>query len=113
MLCRAQEPEGHRDDPWAHARGLISQTQADLQQAQSSPVSGKERERYENANRHLSDFDRHLTKQHFDKGKLDDCIGDVQSVLDHNTLSPESRDALRRDVSDLRRLRADYDSWKK
>jgi hypothetical protein len=46
-----------------------------------------------------------LSKGHFDKGKLDQAIRDVKSVLDHNTLQPSSRDALLRDVADLRAAR--------
>ena len=72
---------------------------------------GHEVERYNNAIRHLSDFDRELTTHRFDKGKLDRSIGDVQSVIDHNTLSGRSRRELLRDVMNLRRLRADYDAW--
>src|ERR1700733_3667662 len=67
--------------------------------------NGKEISRYENAEKHLSNFDRELTKDHFDKGKLDNAIDDVKNVVEHNTLDPQSRDALRRDLGDLRILR--------
>ncbi|HSM79873.1 MAG TPA: hypothetical protein VLT57_19685 [Bryobacteraceae bacterium] len=109
VLSFAQAPEA----PWQRARDLISQTQADLREARtSSTAEHKDRDRYKNAERHLSTFDRHMVKRHFDKGELDDAIGDVQGVLDHNTLTPEGRNALLRDVAELRRLRADYDSWR-
>ncbi|MGH9613142.1 MAG: hypothetical protein ACRD4P_08705 [Bryobacteraceae bacterium] len=99
--------------PWRKAQGLTNRTQNDLQRAShfAPSVSGHEVERYNNAIRHLSDFDRELTIHRFDKGKLDRSIGDVQSVIDHNTLSGRSRRELLRDVTNLRRLRADYDAW--
>lgn len=108
-LVFAQAPEA----PWQRGRDLIGRTQADLQQARSSSIAEhKDRDRYKHAEGHLSTFDRHLVKHHFDKGELDSAIGDVQSVLDHNTLTPEGRNALLQDVAGLRRMRADYDSWR-
>ena len=84
-------------------RGLVDQTQSDLRSAESlEHQRGKEHERYENAQRTLSTFDRHLTKDHFDKGKLDRVIGDIKSILDHNTLQARSRDALLHDIESLR-----------
>ena len=65
--------------------------------------------RYENAQRHLSDFDREMTKGHFDKDKLDTAIDDVKNVVEHNTLDSDARDALRRDLGDLRDVRAEHD----
>ena len=109
-LGLAQGPE----TPWQRTRDLIGQTQSDLRQSRAeSTTEHKERDRYKNAERHLSPFDSHLVKRHFDKGELDSAIGAVQSVLDHNTLPPDNRNALLRDVAELRRLRADYDSWKR
>lgn len=100
--------------PWVRARRLIGRTQNDVQQAASvSPgVSGSDRDHYNAAQKHLSDFDRDLTRRKFNKGRLDDSIGDVQRILDHNTLTPRGRNMLQRDVVELRRLRADYDSWR-
>ena len=87
-------------------RGLVDRTQADLRAAGDIQHGQKERERYKHAQKSLSTFDRHLYKGRFDKDKLDDAIGDIQSVLDHNTLQASTRDALMRDVSDLRAARA-------
>jgi hypothetical protein len=86
-------------------RGLIDRTQSDLRAAADLEHGKKERERYYRAQKALSAFDRRLSKGHFDKGKLDQAIKDVQSVLDHNTLQPSTRDALLRDVADLRAAR--------
>ena len=87
-------------------RGLVERTQSDVQQAsQFSHFKGDQRSRFENTQRHLSTFDRHLTKGHFDKHQLDDAIADVQKIIDKNTLQASSRDALMRDISDLRAAR--------
>ncbi len=87
---------------WGDLRGLVDRTQADLRAAGDIQHGQKERERYKHAQKSLSTFDRHLSKGRFDKDKLDDAIGDIQSVLDHNTLQARSRDALLQDVADLR-----------
>ncbi len=93
-------------DRYGDIRGLIDRTQADLHAASRSGRNrGDDRSRYENAQRHLSTFDRHITKGHFDKGQLDDAISDVKNILDKNTLRPEDRDNLGRDIQDLRAAR--------
>jgi len=103
----AQEA-GHRIED--RERNLIDRTQDDLRRAADfERHNGKETSRYENAQKHLSDFDRELTRGHFDKGRLDDAIGDMKDVMDHNTLAPEARDALQRDLGDLRGMREDHD----
>ena len=53
----------------------------------------------------MSQFDRELSRNRFDKDKLDSAIDDVNNVVERNTLDPRSRDNLRQDLSDLRRLR--------
>jgi hypothetical protein len=91
-------------------RGLVDRTQGDLRRAADfERHNGKETSRYESAQKHLSDFDRELTRGHFDKGRLDNAIGDMKDVMDHNTLDPEARDALQRDLGDLRIMRDDHE----
>ncbi|HWF07477.1 MAG TPA: hypothetical protein VG297_03380 [Bryobacteraceae bacterium] len=94
-----------------HARGVIDRTQTDLQRAADFERHrhGTEVERYENAQKHLSDFDREFTRGNFDKGKLDTAIDDVKNVVDHNSLNPADRDALRDDLSNLRSMREEHD----
>ena len=65
----------------------------------------KERERYHNVQHKLSEFDRKLRQGHFDKGNLDDAIDDLKNVVKNNTLESHDRDALARDLADLRVLR--------
>lgn len=92
-------------------RHLVARTQQDIQiAAESQHADHDQRQRYHDAQKHFSDFDRHLTKGHFDKDELDHVIADVQGILDHNTLMANSRNALLQDVTQLREARARYDS---
>jgi len=71
------------------ARILIDRTQNDLRRAEEfERHKGKEISRYDNALKHLSDFDRAFTKGHFEKDKLDSAIDDVKNVVENNTLDP-------------------------
>jgi len=90
-------------------RGIIDRAQNDLRaSAEFERHKGKQVDRYENAQRQLSDFDRELTKGHFDKGRLDHAIDSMKDVVEHNTLDPTNRDALRSDLADLRIMREDH-----
>lgn len=94
---------------WNSARGLVERSQHDLQNISSvAAMTGKERERYDNALHHLSEFDQALVHSHFDKGKLDQAIEDVDNVCKNNTLTPSERDVLLGDMRELRRLRSDW-----
>ncbi|HXR74425.1 MAG TPA: hypothetical protein VN737_00545 [Bryobacteraceae bacterium] len=68
--------------------------------------SGRERGRFDNAIRHLSEFDSRYDRGHFDKDKLDDAIGDVQHLVDRNPLDERARGILWNDLSSLRAFRA-------
>ncbi len=88
------------------ARDLVSRVQTDLQRAADFTRNNeKELSRYENVQHHLSEFDRDLSHDHFDKGKLDDAINNLKDVVKNNTLESHDRDALASDLSDLRTLR--------
>jgi hypothetical protein len=96
---------GYQEYPAPHTdlRGLVDRTQSDLREAADlEHENDKQRDRYRSAQGHLSTFDRHLTKGHFDKSELDKSIDSIKDILDHNTLQASSRDALLRDVEDLR-----------
>ena len=97
---------------WAQmrdARATVDRAQTDLRRAEDfERQKGKEVTRYDNAQKHLSEFDRDFTRGHFDKGKLDAAIDDVKNVVDHNTLNPVDRDALSADLRDLRLMRAEH-----
>jgi hypothetical protein len=69
-----------------------------------------QQERYDHAIIHLQQFAERLHERgHFDKGKLDQAINDVQNVIDHNPMSPGAHELLVRDVTELRRLRERFD----
>ena len=87
-------------------RSLVDRTQADLRMAEEQEhQKGDQRERYQNAQGHLSTFDRHLIRGKFDKGELDKAIDSIKSILDKNVLMANSRDALVRDLAGLREAR--------
>ncbi|MGH7485478.1 MAG: hypothetical protein ACREMY_07725 [bacterium] len=93
----------------SRARGLVAQTHHDLRGiAHHETYSGKERERYDNALRHLSEFDRELAKGKYDKDRLDAAIDDINNVCKNNALGPNERDALLGDLKSLRDLRAEW-----
>ncbi len=95
-----------QDGRYGNARNLVSRVQNDLRRAERfSPPNGKEKERYFNAQHHLSQFDKDLARGRFDKDKLDEAIDDVKNVVENNTLSPRDRDVLSGDLRDLRELR--------
>ena len=101
------ERHDRHDGPYGRARDLIGRVQHDLARAQKmAPVAGRQRDRYDNAQRHLSEFDDKLSRGEFDKDKLDTAIDDVNNVFKNNVLSPRSRDDLRDDLADLRSMRA-------
>ncbi len=88
------------------SRDLIGRVQEDVRRSSGlNRRSDKEKERADNAERHLSEFDKNLRKGRFDKGKLDRAIDDVKNVVEHNTLTSQDRDALSADLRDLRELR--------
>lgn len=100
-------PSGwYQEGDWhERLRGIVDRTQNDLTAAVQIAEGSKDHERYRHAQRELSDFDRKLSRGHFDEGKLKDCIGAINDILDHNTLQPSTRDALRADNEDLKMIR--------
>ena len=93
--------------PYTDLRDVVDRTQSDLRaSADLEHGNEKQRDRYHDAQGHLSSFDRHLTKGRFDKGELDKSIDKIKDILDHNVLQASSRDALLRDLDDLRAVRS-------
>ncbi|MFL6464020.1 MAG: hypothetical protein ACJ73N_06380 [Bryobacteraceae bacterium] len=84
-------------------RRLINRTQNDLHAAADlGQTKEDQRKRYSDAQGHLSTFDRKLTKGKFDKGELNKSIDKIKQILDKNVLQASTRDALMRDIADLR-----------
>ena len=106
----AAENSGYQDyrDPAMSSdlRGLIDRTQSDLRAAADlERAKEDQRKRYSDAQGHLSTFDRKLTKGKFDKGELNKSIDKIKQILDKNVLQASTRDALMRDLADLRMAR--------
>lgn len=90
-------------------RSLVDRTQNDLKTAaMQEPPGGKGQDRYRDAQKALSDLDKHLARGHFDKGDMDHSIDKVKDILDHNTLMASTRDMLMHDVEDLRTARDEF-----
>ena len=86
---------------------LCATVAADIQHSQGYVrAKGRERERADNALRHLSDFDSEYRRGHFDRGKLDQAIDDVKNLAENNPMSPEDRRMLMEDLQRLRDFRA-------
>jgi hypothetical protein len=90
-------------DEYNEARNLVQRVQDDLRTLH--PNGNKDRDRINDALKHLSELDRKFTKDKFSKGSLSDAIGNIKDILDHNTLETRERDMLNADVHDLRELR--------
>lgn len=85
---------------------MIGRTLSDLRRAGRFARGGRERERIDNAQRHLYDVDRALNRGRYDRGRLDEAIEDVHNVVRNNNLPPRERDVLNDDLERLRELRA-------
>ncbi len=69
LLLTAVAPLTYAQRDWDRARSLVGASQRDLSQISGvATMSGKERERYDNALHHLSEFDQGLAHSRFDKG---------------------------------------------
>jgi hypothetical protein len=90
-------------DEYEEARNMVQKVQTDLHSL--NPTAAKDRGRIDDALKHLSDLDRNFTKDKYKKGPLSDAIGNIEGILDHNTLETRERDMLNADVHDLRELR--------
>ena len=91
---------------YGRARDLVGRVQDDLRRAADfTATKQKERDRYREVQRNLSEFDRDLSRGHFDKGKLDGAIDELRDVMKDNTLESHDRDALAADLADLRTLK--------
>lgn len=94
---------GRHRDGYSELRDVVDRTQSDLRNAADlDSKRGDDRDRYKNAQGHLSTFDRKLVKGKFDKGELEKALGDLKNILDKNVLQGSTRDNLMRDVTDLK-----------
>jgi hypothetical protein len=105
-VCCASLPARAQARYEGDARTLIQRVTDDLQRVRDmGNRNAKERERVDNALKHLSDFDRNWTRHNFNQGRLDSAIDDIKNVVKNNTLEPRDRDILTADMRDLREFR--------
>jgi len=96
----AQARDHSRD--WSELRGVVDRTQSDLQAASGLQHGDKQRARVQHAQDDLSKLDRKLVKGKFDKEAFEHSLGAIKAILDHNTLPVSGRDALMRDLNQLK-----------
>lgn len=89
---------------------LIDRVHTDLNHAYGVwHFSDSDRDRLNHSEKELREFAQKWSKANFDKGELDDAVSALQSVLDHNRLPMEARDALSDDITQLRNMRMAYE----
>jgi hypothetical protein len=94
---------GRYPDAYTGLRDVVDRTQADLKTAADLETGKNDhKERYKDAQGHLSTFDRKLVNGKFDKDELNKAIDKIKSILDKNVLQASTRDILMRDVTDLK-----------
>jgi hypothetical protein len=95
---------GHsaREMDYGDLRSLVDKTQSDLRTATDLQHGNKQNDRYHKAQDHLSRLDKSLSHGKYNKSALNDSIDEIKSILDHNTLQASARDALMRDLTELK-----------
>ena len=97
-----------QDGPYSDARQLVQRVQEDLRHVGHEDARNhKQADHVEEAQKHLSDFDKGLSNGKFEKDRLDAAIDHLKQVVDGNTLEARDRDAINTDIDDLRHLKAD------
>jgi hypothetical protein len=89
---------------------LVDKVHGDLNRGYGEwRIARGDRDRLNNAEKQLRNFERDWRRARFDKGDLDSSIAAIQHVLDNNHLTGAARDALWNDVEQLRHMREAYD----
>lgn len=89
---------------------LVHQVQFDLNAAYGNFHTPKaDRDRLNDAEKHLTRFSNIWSRGSFNEGELQDVISHVQKVLNKNELPIADRDALTRDMTQLRRMGEAYE----
>ncbi len=70
-----------------------------------SRVDHHEADHFRRALRELAEFERHAARGRFDRGSLDDAIGNMADLARAEQLHPRDRQVIRRHMIDLRQLR--------
>jgi hypothetical protein len=106
---RAQFGPGPKYEP-SEVTALVDQVHTDLNRAYGVfHFSDSDRDRLNRAEKESREFAQKWAKGKFDKDQLDDVISSIQHVLDNNKLPGDARDAISKDVTQLRNMRTAYD----
>lgn len=107
-LVQAQYPGRGYNNPARQPQApAVDRAMEDLRNvAARNTYSGRDRDRYEHAMQHLSEFAGKLYSGRFDRGKLDRSIDDLRHVLQHNRMEPRAREVLSYDLNELYRMRS-------
>lgn len=87
--------------------GLLDRVQQDLDRAASQPyLSPGARGKIEHARQKLWEFQRKWASGRFDRGALDDAIGNIRHAVDNPSTDYRDRKVLADDLAGLRAFRA-------
>jgi len=91
-----------------YGRGdAVSRTLNDLHRVQSSGwIDRRDRDNFQDATKELLKFQDRRRDGRFDRGSLDDAIGEIQRIVNGGRVHPRARDILARDLYSLRDLRS-------
>jgi Transposase zinc-binding domain len=132
LLFDASDPYYRNDAPYSRPRGsgygqnqdyLIGRVMSDLGQAASHVyLDGHERKHFDEVAGNLQDFQARWSRGHFDTGKLDKAIHNLEHLAQADRVRGRDREMLARDLYDLRQFRAtrggyyqrpgDYPNWR-
>jgi|SRR5215471_11873308 len=86
---------------------LIGRVMSDLNQAASSAyLDNHERKHFDEVAGNLQDFQSRWSRGHFDTGKLDKAIHNLEHLAQADRVRGRDREMLSRDLYDLRQFRA-------
>ena len=117
----AQYPRDYRGDNrgYGYERrdggfNVIRVVQADLERVASrGRMSGRERNRIDQALRKLNDFERDVNRGRFDRHDLDKAIQKVDEVVRSREIDPRERNVLIGDLNRLREFRFDERAYRR
>jgi hypothetical protein len=109
----------NRNDPYYSGRsdraygGIVDRVLSDLNRVQGFNRGGRNRKEIDRAREDLLRFRDRQAGGHFDRGRLDSAIENVQRLVNSNWLLPRDRDMLSRDLYALRDFRSNrgYQGW--
>jgi hypothetical protein len=99
-------------------RSPVDRLQADLNRAEANTRAwGRERGRFDKVRREAAEFERKWASGRYDRGELDDVIGNLQHLVDSRILDRRDRDVLVSDLYQLREFRTQMsrggDNWRR